>query len=362
MKFFIALLTFLAPVFVMAQESDSLSIKIGQMLMIGYPGTSVPEGDPILTDLAQGRAGGVIFFEKNLAPDNTLITMKNMIWTMQAHASIPLLVAIDQEGGRVNRLKSKYGFPESKTAKYLGQYELDSTRYYAELTAGTLSMMGFNVNFAPVVDLASNPDNPVINGAERAYSADPEKVAAYAEQVIIAHDNNHVGTALKHFPGHGSSMADTHFGMADVTNLWDESELLPYKILIDKGLVNGVMSSHIVHRGLDQEGYPGTLSRKIITDLLRGKMNYNGVVYTDDMQMQAITKHYGLEEAVYRAIDAGVDMMIFSNNIQGSENRTLDTVHGLITEMIADGRISEERINTSYQRIIALKKTLNLLK
>jgi beta-N-acetylhexosaminidase len=260
----------------------------------------------------------------------------------------------------VNRLKTKYGFPESKTAKYLGQYDPDSTRYYAELTAGTLAMMGFNVNFAPVVDLASNPDNPVINGAERAYSADPEKVAAYAEQVIIAHNKNNIGTALKHFPGHGSSMADTHFGMADVTNLWNENELLPYKILIEKGLVNGVMSSHIVHKGLDEEGYPGTLSYKIISELLRSKLNYDGVVYTDDMQMQAITKHYGLEEAVYRAINAGVDMMIFSNNIQGSENRTLDTVHSLIRNMITDGRISEERIDESYHRIMDLKSTLKL--
>ena len=157
-------------------------------------------------------------------------------------------------------------------------------------------------------------------------------------------------------------MADTHFGMADVTNLWDESELLPYKLLIERGMVNGIMSSHIVHRGLDQEGYPGTLSHKIITELLREKMNYDGVVYTDDMQMQAITKHYGLEEAVYRAINAGVDMMIFSNNIQGSENRTLDTVHSLISEMISDGRISEERIDTSFRRIMALKSSLNLYK
>ena len=343
-----------------AQNSVSLDDKIGQMLMIGYSGTSVTANDKILKDFAQGKAGGVIFFEKNLAKENTLLTMKNMIWTMQNHAKTPLLVAIDQEGGRVNRLKAKYGFPDSKSAKYLGQFDPDSTRYYAELTAGTLAMMGFNVNFAPVVDLASNPDNPVINGAERAYSADPKVVATHAEEVIKAHNKNHIATALKHFPGHGSSMDDTHFGMADVTDLWNENELEPYKILIEKGLVNGVMSSHIVHRGLDQEGYPGTLSKKIITDVLRNKLNYQGVVYTDDMQMQAITKHYGLEQAVFRAIDAGVDMMIFSNNIQGSENRTLDTVHELIKKMISEGRISEERIDQSYQRIMTLKADLGL--
>ncbi len=342
-----------------AQDRDSLDIKIGQMLMIGYPGTSITTNDPVMEEIRAGKVGGVIFFEKNIAPKNSLFTMKEMIWKMQSNAPIPLLIAIDQEGGRVNRMKTKYGFPKSVTAEYLGTQPLDSTRFYAELTAGTLSAMGINVNFAPVVDLAINPTNPIIAGVDRAYSDDGETVANYAAEVIKAHRKNHIATALKHFPGHGSSKEDTHNGMADVTNTWTEDELLPYKILNQQGLIDGVMSSHIINKELDPAGLPGTLSKPILTDILRNQIGYDGVIYSDDMQMKAITLHYGLEKAVLLGIQAGLDVLIFSNNIQDSEERTVDAVHDIIRNLVENGSISEDRINESYRRILRLKKEIN---
>jgi len=343
-----------------AQQRDSLDIKIGQMLMIGFPGTSISENDQVMKEIEQGKVGGIIFFEKNFAAKRTMLTMKDMIWKMQSHATIPLLIAIDQEGGRVNRMKTKYGFPKSVTAEYLGTQPPDSTRYYADLTAGTLDAMGINVNFAPVVDLAINPDNPIIAGVDRSYSDNADSVAMYAAEVIRAHRRNHIGTALKHFPGHGSSVDDTHLGMADVTATWLDKELDPYRTLKRNNMIDGIMSSHIVNRNLDPEGLPGTLSKPILTGILREKIGYDGVIYSDDMQMKAITLHYGLEKAIELGINAGLDVLIFSNNIQESEERTVDTVHRIIRKLVDDGVISQDRINDSYARIIRLKQQLDL--
>jgi beta-N-acetylhexosaminidase len=268
-------------------------------------------------------------------------------------------IAIDQEGGKVNRLKEKYGFPRSITADAMGKAQnLDSVRFYSESTASTLAGLGINVNFAPVVDLAVNPTNPVIVKHGRAFSNNQDSVALLAKEVIIQHRKYGVLTALKHFPGHGSSLEDTHLGIADVTDHWTERELFPYEKLIRDGYADAVMTSHIVNKKLDKQGYPGTLSKDILAGILRGRLNFNGLVFSDDMQMHAITKHFGLEEAIKLAINAGVDIMTFSNNIAGSDIRTVDRVHEIISAMVEKGEIPRARIEESYRRIIQAKKQL----
>ncbi len=179
-----------------------------------------------------------------------------------------------------------------------------------------------------------------------------------AREFIKQHHKYGVLTSLKHFPGHGSSKDDTHNGIADVTDTWNERELKPYQQLIDSGYADAVMTSHIVNRNLDKNGNPGTLSADILTGILRNRMKYDGVVFTDDMQMHAITKYYGLEEAIKLAVNAGVDIMTFSNNIQGSEERTVDKVHAIIRKMVQTGEIKKERIEESYRRIMKLKGRL----
>lgn len=337
-------------------QTDSLSIKIGQMLLIGFADTKVDE--KVLKEIKDGKVGSIIIFEKNIPKSNSYIALKKIIWTYQQAAATPLFIAIDQEGGRVNRLKEKYGFPRSVSAAYAGKSKsLDTVSFYAEATAATLAGLGINVNFAPTVDLASNPDNPIIAKVERSYSANEDTVSMMAKAFIEAHRKLGIITVLKHFPGHGSSKADTHLGIADVTNTWNDSELLPYKKLLQEGYVDGVMSAHIVNKKLDARGLPGTLSDSILGQLLRKDIGYTGVVFSDDMQMHAITKHYGLEEAIKLAILAGIDVMTFSNNISGSEERTVDKVHGIIKKLVQNGTISEERINESYQRIMTLKRS-----
>jgi beta-N-acetylhexosaminidase len=338
-----------------AQQSDSLDIKIGQMLLIGFPGPQVDA--KVLDEVRRGKVGSIIIFEKNIPPTNSFIALKKIIWTYQQASPLPLFVCIDQEGGRVNRLKEKYGFPRSITAAAMGKvHTLDSVRFYAEATAATLAGLGINVNFAPVVDLASNPDNPIIARYGRAFSANEDSVALLAKEFIKAHHRFNVLTSLKHFPGHGSSKDDTHLGIADVTNTWELRELTPYRALIDSGYVDAVMSAHIVNRKLDPAGNPGTLSAPILTGILRNELGFNGVVFSDDMQMHAITEHYGLEEAIRMAIGAGIDIMTFSNNISGSDERTVDKVHSVIRDMVSKGVITEARIDASFDRIMKLKK------
>ena len=340
-----------------AQTRDSLDIKIGQMILIGFPRAEV---DPdVLREISQGKVGSIIMFEKNIPIKNSFNALKKILWTYQKAAPIPLLISIDQEGGKVNRLKDKYGFPRSITAEAMGKSStLDSVRFYSESTASTLAGLGINVNFAPVVDLGSNRNNPIIAKVGRAFSSNEDSVTLMAREVIRQHRKFGVLTALKHFPGHGSSKDDTHLGIADVTNTWEERELKPYQALIDSGYVDGVMTSHIVNKKLDGDGNPGTLSDDMLTGILRKRLNYDGVIFSDDMQMHAITKNYGLEDAIRLAVNAGVDIMTFSNNISGSDERTVNKVHTIIRGMVQSGVITKERIDESFQRIMKLKKKL----
>lgn len=353
----IVLLFSLSPLQLVSQPADSLDFKIGQMIMVGINGQSADE--QLLADVRKGNVGGVIFFEKNIAPTNSYINLKQATWALQNASPTKVLIAIDQEGGKVNRLKEKYNFPRSVTASYLGgTASLDSTRFYAEITASTLAGLGFNVNFAPVVDLAVNEKNTVIYKSGRSYGPSSDSVAMHAAEVVQAHRKFGVATVLKHFPGHGSSMADTHYGIADVTPYWDEKELMPYKLLLDSGMVDAVMSAHIVNKSLDSLGLPGTLSSQVIKGLLRDSLHHTGVIFSDDMQMHAIAKHFGLKKAINLSINAGIDVLIFSNNIQNSEERTVDQVHGIIKELIEEGKVSVERIDESYKRIKTLKEKL----
>jgi beta-N-acetylhexosaminidase len=356
-KYVLSFFLLVAIVSAEAQVRDSLDLKIGQMLLIGFPKAEVDA--KVLEEVRNGKVGSLIIFEKNIPARNSFVALKKITWTYQKAAPIALLIGIDQEGGRVNRLKDKYGFPRSITAEAMGKGgSLDSVRFYSEATAATLAGLGINVNFAPVVDLASNPTNPIIAKYGRAFSANEDSVTLLAKEFIKGHRKYNVLTSLKHFPGHGSSKDDTHLGIADVTNTWEARELEPYRTLIDSGYADAVMTSHIVNRKLDAKGNPGTLSADILTGILRKELRFDGVVFTDDMQMHAITKHYGLEEAIRLAINAGVDIMTFSNNISGSDERTVDKVHAIIKGMVRNGTITEARIDESFDRIMKMKKHL----
>jgi len=347
-----------SPVF---PENPSVDFKIGQMLNIGLRGMSVDESSHITRDLQDYHLGGVVLFDYDVPNDEPVrnvespAQVRNLVSELKDLSSVPLIVAIDQEGGRVARLKPRTGFPPTVSAQHLGRTNHpDTTNYYASMIAQTLSDLGINLNLAPVVDVNLNPENPVIGGIERSFSGDPEVVTRQAKQFIESHHKHGVFTTLKHFPGHGSSEHDSHLGIVDVTGMWSEDELIPYQNLIDDGMADIIMTAHIFNENWDPE-FPATLSEKVITGMLRNELGFEGLVMSDDMQMEAIRSHYGLEIAIKQAILAGVDILSFANN-SIYDPEIVPKAHEIIKTLIETGQISEQRIDDSYQRIVDFKK------
>ena len=336
-----------------AQANDiKLEAHIGQMLMVNIPGQNVADSN-ILDLIKSGRVGGVLLFEANFAPsESPRKTLKKLTTELLEASRTLLFIALDQEGGAVNRLKEKYGFPGTLTAEALGaRNDVDFTRNYAEKMAADLSSLGINLNFAPVVDVIVNPANPVVGNSGRCFSDDPEIVANQAAAFIRGHQLQNVLTTLKHFPGHGSSTADSHEGLADVSASWSEEELIPYKRLIGAWAVDAIMTAHIFNKKIDKD-HPASLSFKTISGLLRQQLGYNGVIISDDLFMGAIKNQYSLEESVALVINAGVDILLFST----MENNLVERVTGVIKQHISDGRISRHRIGEAALRIRLLKQ------
>lgn len=338
-------------------EGVSLDEKIGQMIMIGINDRkSLLADDSLIAEIKSGKMGGIILFEKNIAATNSAETIKKLIADMQRYASTPLFISVDEEGGKVHRLKEKYGFVSMPSAGYLGNLNnIDSTVYYTTRLAKELKELGFNLNYAPCLDLAINPNNPVIAKVGRSYSADPDIVAAQAIASIQTHHEYDVKTIVKHFPGHGSSSSDSHLGIVDVTHQWNIIELLPYKTLIDSGYIDAVMTAHIINEHLDASQLPGTLSKVMVTDILRTMLGFNGVVFSDDMQMYAISKNYGQENAIKLSIMAGVDVLVFGNNVTITDRMKATEIHAIIKKLVLSGDIPESRINEAYERILVFK-------
>jgi len=350
------------------QENEvPLDEKIGQMLKVGFRGLSVDENSPIVEDIRKYHIGGVVLFDYDVPRDTALRNIsshgqvQNLVQDLQRFADIPLIIAIDQEGGRVARLKPRYGFEKSVSAQYLGSLQnADSTRKYAHQTGQTLSELGINTNLAPVVDVNINPENPVIGGIERSFSDDPSVVTRHARLYIETLHEYGIITTLKHFPGHGSSRDDSHLGVVDVTDYWKQKELVPYRNLIESGTADIVMTAHIFNAALDST-YPATLSKPIITGILRDSLRFNGVVMSDDLQMKAIRTEYGLKETIKMSIQAGVDILSFANN-SIFEAEIAAKAHGIINELVEEGSLSEGRIDQSYDRIMSLKRKYLLTK
>lgn len=330
-----------------------LDVKIGQMLMVGFSGATIAADDPIMHDIHLRHLGGVILLDwvGNIQSPEQVIAL---VTTLQSAAATPLLIAIDQEGGLVSRLKENHGFAPTASHQYLGTMnDTSATHAYASTMAQTLAWLGINLNLAPVVDLNTNPYNPIIARYERSFSADPTIVTNQALAFIQAHHEQHVLCALKHFPGHGSSSQDSHVGLADVTATWSPDELQPYAAILQSGQTDVIMTAHVFNAALDAN-YPATLSQATIGGMLRGELGYDGVVMSDDMLMGAIRNYYGFELAIQRAIEAGVDILLFAHPDPDLTRRA----HDYITWLVQNGVIGEDRITQSYQRIYRLKAQL----
>lgn len=338
---------------------------IGQLFILGFNGLTVNQNSPIVADIKERNLGGVILFDKLLAKSESQnniqspAQVKELNSSLQACAETPLLIAIDQEGGMVKRLKSSTGFPETLSAEELGfKNDLTLTAIHAGCTAQTLQKLGINYNLAPVVDLNSFPDNPVIGKIKRSFSADPESVIRHADTWIQEHKKQNILCCLKHFPGHGSSQTDSHLGFTDISTSWQDTELVPFKRLINTIPIDSVMLGHLFHSGFDTT-HPTSLSKAIVQDLLRTQLKFQGVAITDDFQMKAITDKYGIEESVCLALAAGVDMIIVGNNLEYDPG-FLQRIIPAVSLAVKEKRISEDRIYEAWQRVTQMKRSLSV--
>lgn len=346
---------FLLPLFLSATSLSQVSLqdKIGQMIMVGFSGTTV--SDSLKKDLQSRNLGGVVLFASNVTSPAQLKTLTNQL---KSFSSTPLMIGIDQEGGKVARLGSSNGYQPTNSAYKLGTLlgREDSTRYTASLMAGWLYSGGVNLNLAPVLDVITNPLNPVIAAKERSFSSDPAVVVNHARWFRDEFKKKGIITAYKHFPGHGSSQTDSHLGFTDVTNSWVESELTPYRSLINSGEVDIIMAGHIFNKNLDTS-FPASISEKTITGLLRDSLKFNGVVISDELFMKAIADNYTFDYAVELCIKSGTDILLFSTNMYNKRSLAGYLIENIYSK-IQSGVIKEELIHNAYNRIMKLKNNI----
>ena len=335
----------------------TLETMVAGLLVVGFRGQSLDDAPWVRAALDAGL-GGVVLFDR----DGRTGKARNVHTPAQVRAltaalrdaagARSLLIAVDQEGGKVTRLSPAHGYPAVASEAEIGRGTQKTARRWARDLATTLAGAGVTLNLAPVVDLDVNRSSPAIGALGRSFSADPDVVVAMAGIELDAHRAAGVLATLKHFPGIGSSTANTDFGVADVTDTWTRRELDPFRRLIDAGTADAIMAGHVVNRRLDPDN-PASLSPAVVTDLLRGELGWEGVVITDDLGAAAIVERHGADEAVLLALEAGNDLLLFANQQAydpGVVARTVATVTGAV----GSGRLDEARIEASWRRVRAL--------
>jgi beta-N-acetylhexosaminidase len=315
----------------------------------------------VRAQLNKGTIGGVLLFPENIHRRKQL---KHLIaFLRNAHSNPRPFIAVDQEGGKVQRLNPWNGFKwfpsAAKVARDPSYASPEAAmQLYGEMAA-ELADVGFNMNLGPVVDLNTNPGNPVIGARGRSFGADPDAVTSLAASFIKAHRAANIVTVAKHFPGHGSSAVDSHKRLADVSQTWRAAELEPYRRLAEDGLLDAVMIGHLYHpRFSDLEDLPASLSAKASRALRNTSwLDFDGVIMSDDMEMGAVRDAFTPEELAVKAVKAGTDIVVFSN-VQAEEPQLGVRIHRALVEAVCDGRLSRSRVTDAYDRIMNLKQRL----
>ena len=325
----------------------TLHQKIGQMLLLGWQ--TAAHADALVMELS---AGGVILMGRSIGtPAETSAQIAQLQALARTCFLPPLFVAVDQEGGRVQRLGPP-GYPARPSARAVGQSADPAA--LARRTASSIGLelksLGFNWDFAPVLDVDSNPQNPVIG--DRAYSADPAAVAALGVAAVSGFQADAGILACgKHFPGHGDTETDSHFALPTIRRsraALEAVEMVPFRAAIDNGLA-AVMTAHILFPALDPH-LPATLSPPILTGLLRRELGFQGLIITDDLEMRGVAGGWGAPEAAVLAVLAGADILLCCH-----EWETQQAVHAALTDAVQTGRVTEDRLDQSLTRIAAAK-------
>jgi beta-N-acetylhexosaminidase len=304
----------------------------------GFEGHALPAESAALL---RGGVRSVIHFTRNYAGPAQISRLNAEI---RAAAGGPVLMTVDQEGGRVQRFRGE-AFPDMPSGRDLGIAGPDSARVAGETAARSLRAVGFTMNLAPVLDVDTNPANPVIGA--RAFSSDPGRVAACAVAYAAGLRDGGMHACGKHFPGHGDTSVDSHLDLPRLPHAMERLEaveLVPFRAAIHAG-IEAIMTSHVLFEALDPV-VPATLSRVVITGLLRERLGFDGLVITDDFEMQAIADRFELGEAAVQAIEAGCDLILACHRID-RQRRIIEAV----AQAIVSGRISESQIRRSQRRL-----------
>ena len=343
---------YVAPYVARAEKSVD-PLAIASLLLVGFVGTTEnANGARILAEhLAANRIGGVCFLGHNTKTRKGIMGLTKLF--NSANQALRPIIAVDQEGGAVQRLGARNGYHAYPRAQTVARKNTpkQATKLYAEM-ARELNKAGFNLNLAPVVDLGIEVDNPVVYKWGRTFGDNGQQVAEYAEAFVDAHRQFGVMTALKHFPGHGSTVIDSHAKPVDITSTWQPEELQPFRLLADRDKIDIVMSGHLSHDQLS-DGLPATLSSKAV-GILRNDLRYNGVIMTDDLDMKAIRSSYSLNDAVVRSIAAGYDLILLSNSLD-PDAMLPQRIIAAVQQAVSEGRISADSIHESAERITNLK-------
>ncbi len=305
--------------------------------------TVTSSGEKAKTALAKYPVGGIVYFSKNI---KTPKQCTDMISVVQSYSEIPLFIAVDEEGGRVARIANNGNMGTTKFS-HMSTVTSTDEAYNVGYTIGKeIKEFGFNLDFAPVADVNSNPDNPIIGN--RSFSSDPETAAKYVKAAVNGFNNSGMLCTLKHFPGHGDTSTDSHKGYAEITKSLDEleaCEFLPFKSGVSAG-ADFVMVGHLSAPQITGNNRPATLSKTMI-DLLKNDIGFNGLIITDSMQMDAITDSYTSATAAKEAVKAGVDVILMPDNLKNAANGIINAVKS--------GEISESRIDRSVKKILKTK-------
>lgn len=327
-------------------ENMSLEEKLGQLVMIGLEGEVIDQNT--IDHIRDNKVGGFIFFNRNIKDKDQVIKLIDDMKEENRDNKIPLFFAIDEEGGLVSRLSNV--FKNLPDVAVLGERDdMDLSYDYGQIQGSKLRNLGFNINFAPVLDVNSNPANPVIG--RRAIGNDPEIVSRHGIEIIKGIGSQQIISVAKHFPGHGDTSVDSHLDLPLVEKTMEELnslEFIPFKSAIENN-IDMLMIAHILYSNIDGEN-PATMSASIINEILRQQFDYDGIVISDDMTMGAITKNYKLEEASLKFLQSGGDIVLVCHGVENP-----DKVLDRLEESVHNGELSIDEIDAKLYRILKLK-------
>jgi beta-N-acetylhexosaminidase len=331
---------------------------IGEMLVFGFDGDTVtsPSARIIANDIRAGLLGGAFFVKGNVGSRDHFI---KLVCSFTANAPAQPLIAIDHEGGNVQRLVERHGFTKLPSARLVAaQLSPDQAKELYAKAGRELVAIGVNLNLAPVVDL-HDPGNPQIGHFDRAFDADVARIVTYAEAFVAGFSSAGVGCVLKHFPGEGHCTEDSHAALPDISATWSMLDLEPFARLIADNRAKVIMNGHVRVASVEKQPVPVTLSRAATTSLLREKLGFQGVIITDDIDMLSVNAGIERREGVIRAIAAGNDLLMI-RNVSSFDEHLAENIANWVHEAISNGILSATSVAESVERVRKFKRTLGV--